>query len=596
MQESGQEVGQKIRQPTEQPSAGKIGCSVGMVGVGVLLSWMLGATAAAAAGQAVELAQTVPPQVAPTQPERNRLLTPTLPPTPLSSEEQAPILSSPDDFPQPLPTDETVQIPIRQIEVRDSSVFTEADFAPIVQPYEGRSLTLAELREIADQLTQLYLDQGYLTSRAILGDQLVADGVIQYRIVEGSLERIEVEGTNRLNPDYVRSRILLGATTPFNQARLEDQLRLLRLNPLFETVEASLRAGSGLGQSILVVRVSEARPVSGFVSADNYSPPGVGSERLGLGLVARNLTGWGDELSGTYYRSTTGGSSSFDFAYRLSLNPMDGTVQIRYAPSEYRITDPSFVDLDLSGSADEYELSFRQPLLRTPREEFALSLSLLHRDGSSFFSDNRFFEDLLLKSESTSMIGFGQDLVRRDASGAWALQSLLNVGVGLLDADVGGDRDSLFFYWLGRVQRVQILQPGNLLILQADVQLSADTLPSSQQLAIGGGQSLRGYRQNAVLGDSGFRLSAEDRITLGRNEAGESVFQVAPFVDAGTVWLNGDDDGDSPFLLGAGVGLLWEALPRLNLRLDFAIPITEFENKGENAQDRGFYFSVDYRF
>ncbi|RMF68854.1 MAG: ShlB/FhaC/HecB family hemolysin secretion/activation protein, partial [Cyanobacteria bacterium J069] len=190
----------------------------------------------------------------------------------------------------------------------------------------------------------------------------------------------------------------------------------------------------------------------------------------------------------------------------------------------------------------------------------------------------------------------GQDLVRRDASGAWALQSLLNVGVGLLDADVGGDRDSLFFYWLGRVQRVQILQPGNLLILQADVQLSADTLPSSQQLAIGGGQSLRGYRQNAVLGDSGFRLSAEDRITLGRNEAGESVFQVAPFVDAGTVWLNGDDDGDSPFLLGAGVGLLWEALPRLNLRLDFAIPITEFENKGENAQDRGFYFSVDYRF
>jgi len=41
---------------------------------------------------------------------------------------------------------------------------------------------------------------------------------------------------------------------------------------------------------------------------------------------------------------------------------------------------------------------------------------------------------------------------------------------------------------------------------------------------------------------------------------------------------------------------LWEALPRLNLRLDFAIPITEFDGAGANAQDRGFYFSVDYRF
>ncbi|BAU44530.1 ShlB/FhaC/HecB family hemolysin secretion/activation protein [Leptolyngbya sp. O-77] len=577
----------------------KIGQTIAAAGVWVLLGFRWGEMP----GGAIALAQAVSPQLAPTQPERDsrsdpyrdRLPAPTLPAVPLSPEEQSPILSTPDGFPQPLPTDETVQIPIRRIEVRGSTVFTEPDFAPIVQPYEGRSLTLRELRDIADQLTQLYLDQGYLTSRAILGDQLVADGVVQYRIVEGSLERIEVEGTNRLHPDYVRSRILLGATTPLNQARLEDQLRLLRLNPLFETVEASLRAGSGLGQSILVVRVTEARPVSGFVSVDNYSPPGVGSERLGAELVVRNLTGWGDELSGTYYRSTTGGSSSFDFAYRLSLNPMDGTVQVRYAPSEYRITDPEFVDLDLSGSADEYELSFRQPLFKTPREEFALSLSLLHRDGSSFFSDNRFFEDFLLKSESTSLIAFGQDFVRRDASGAWALQSTLNVGVGLLDADVGGDRDSLFVYWLGRVQRVQILQPGNLLILQADVQVSGDRLPSSQQLAIGGGQSLRGYRQNALLGDSGFRVSIEDRITLGRNEAGESVFQVAPFVDAGAVWLNGEDD-DSPFLIGAGVGLLWEALPRLNLRLDFAIPITEFDGAGENAQDRGFYFSVDYRF
>jgi Hemolysin activation/secretion protein len=364
----------------------KIGQKMGAAGAWVLLGLGWGELTS----DAIALAQVVPPQLAPTRPERDRLPSPTLPPVPLSPAEQSPILSPPDAFPQPLPTDETVQIPIRQIGVLGSTVFTEADFAPIVQPYEGRSLTLAELRDIADQLTQLYLDRGYLTSRAILGDQLVADGVVQYRIIEGSLERIEVEGTNRLHPDYVRSRILLGATTPLNQARLEDQLRLLRLNPLFETVEASLRAGSGLGQSILVVRVAEARPVSGFVSVDNYSPPGVGSERLGLELVARNLTGWGDELSGTYYRSTTGGSSSFDVAYRLSLNPMDGTVQVRYAPSEYRITDPEFVDLDLSGSADEYELSFRQPLLKTPRAEICPVLQPAAPRRQLIFSDTSF--------------------------------------------------------------------------------------------------------------------------------------------------------------------------------------------------------------
>jgi hemolysin activation/secretion protein len=43
-----------------------------------------------------------------------------------------------------------------------------------------------------------------------------------------------------------------------------------------------LRSGSGESQSILVVRVSEANPFEANLSADNYSPPSIGSERLGI--------------------------------------------------------------------------------------------------------------------------------------------------------------------------------------------------------------------------------------------------------------------------------------------------------------------------
>jgi hemolysin activation/secretion protein len=474
-----------------------------------------------------------------------------------------------------------------------STRFTPEDFAAIVQPVEGRAATLEELRQIADQITQLYLDRGYITSRAVLVEQVIAEGVVQIQVIEGALEAIEVQGNRRVNGEYIRSRIRLGATVPLSQSSLEDQLRLLRLDPLFENVEASLRAGSGLGQSILTVRVTEADPLFGSVSVDNYSPPSVGSERVGIELGYRSLTGLGDELVGSYYRSTTGGSNVFDFSYRIPVNPMNGTIQLRAAPSDYEITDEAFASFDIEGNADLYELSFRQPLVRSPREELALSLGLTYRDGETLING------VQVDSSTTSVIRFGQDYIHRDPRGAWAVRSQFNIGTGLFNATSGREPDGQFFSWFGQLQRVQILNPDNFLIIQADLQLTPDALLPSQQFVIGGGQSLRGYRQNVRLGDNGFRLSVEDRITLQQNEAGASTLQLAPFADMGAVWNtegNPNSLPDQTFLGGIGLGLLWNPFPELDLRLDYAIPLVDLGDRGENAQDGGFYFNVNYNF
>ncbi len=545
------------------------------------------------------LSQTLRPNLSPVEPDRDRFLQPAPLPAPVAPAEQAPVITPPSPAPVPIPTgtplpsDESVQIAVERIEVVGSTVFDAEDFAPIVQPAAGQSLTLEGLRTIADQITQLYLNEGYLTSRAVLVDQVVTAGVIQIRVIEGSLEAIEIQGAEQTNPNYVCRRVALGATTPLNQANLEDQLRLLRLDPLFDNVEASLRAGTGLGQSILTVRVTESNPFSGNVSVDNFSPPSVGSERLGLVLSYRNLTGWGDQVTAQHYRSTTGGSRIYDLSYRIPLNPLNGTLQLRASPTDYEITDPEFAGQDISGNADEYEVSFRQPLRRSPREEFALSLGLTTRDGDAFFNDFQ------IDDSTTTVIGLGQDWVLRDVNGAWALRSQFNIGTSLLSADTGAEPDGLFVSWLGQAQRVQVLSSDHLLILQADLQLTPDPLPGSEQFVIGGGQSLRGFRQNARLGDNGFRISVEDRIALGRNESGIPIFQAAPFADLGAVWNDGDNPAATPddsFLAGIGLGLLWDPSPDLTLRFDFALPLVDISDRGENAQDRAFYFSINYAF
>ena len=538
-----------------------------------------------------------PENQAPTQPSP----TPTLEP----GENQAPTQPSPTPTPTTEPSTQT--IPVKTIKVTGSTVFGSQQLNPIVQPYEGRTLTLEQLREVADKITQLYLDQGYITSRAILTNQVIPpDGVVEIAVIEGSLEDIQVEGTRRVKPGYIRSRVQLGTSKPLNTGKLEDQLRLLRADPLFENVEASLRAGTGVGQSILIVRVVEADPFEGSVGIDNYSPPSVGSERLGLNLLYRNLTGYGDEIAASYYHTTTSGADSFDFSYRIPLNAMNGTLQLRAAPSRNKITQEPLNIFDIRGESQLYEMSFRQPLIRSPREELALSLGFTYQEGQTFLFGSPSPFGIGPDENgvsSTRVIKFGQDYLRRDVKGAWSLRSLFSFGIGALGATTNPDPipDGGFVSWLGQIQRVQILNEDNFLIVGADIQLTPDSLLPSQQFVIGGGQSLRGYRQNLRSGDNGVRFSVEDRITLQRNEAGASIFQLAPFFDAGVVWNKSNNPNNQflpsqRFLAGIGLGIIWEAQPGLSLRVDYGYPLIKVDDRGDNAQDQGFYFSVRYQF
>ncbi len=542
-------------------------------------------------------------------PNRERFLQPTPELTPLPEESPEteidltpPIQETPGstEIDQP----ETVKIPISKIEVIGSTVFSLEQFAPIIKPFEGRSVTLAELQGVADAINQLYLEAGYMTSSAVLVNQQITDGVVQIRVIEGYLSEIQIEGTRRLKTSYIEDRIRLGVTTPLQVETLEDQLRLLRTDPLFENVDASLRSGSQLGESVLIVRVQEAKPFSANFRVDNFSPPSVGSERLGVELSYRNVTGLGDELAGSYYRSTTGGSNLADVSYRVPLNPMNGTLQLRAVIDRHEITESPFEQLEIEGESNLYEISFRQPLIRSPREEFALSLGFSYKDGQTFI-----FDDIPLPFSSgaesdgvtrTSVFRFGQDYIRRDLRGVWSLRSQFNLGTGLLDATTNPSPvpDSRFLSWLGQAQRVQRLNNDHLLIVSADLQLTPDSLLPSERFVIGGGQSLRGYRQNARAGDNGFRLSVEDRITLQRDEAGVPIFQLGPFLDMGAVWNHPDNPDRLPaqtFLMSAGLGVFWKPLPGLNINVGYGFPFVDLNDRGTNAQDDGLFFSVNYQ-
>ena len=547
------------------------------------------------------VAQTLPSDPLRPNPNLDRFPQPLPLPQPLPPRTPQPVPQPTSPSPE-LPT---VKISIRKIEVTGSTILKQGEITAITRSIEGRTVTFADLQGVANAITQLYLDRGYITSKAILTSQTIVDGIVKIQVVEGSLEKVEVEGTRRLKPDFIRSRINLGIGTPLRTDKIEDQLQLLKLDPLFTNVEASLKPGTETGKSILTVRVLEANLLGGSVSIDNDSPTAVGSERLGISLSDRNLTGNGDELGVAYYRTTAGGASSADIIYRVPINPMNGTIQFRYSPTQSKIIEPPFNRFDITADSSLYEFSYRQPLVRSPRQEFALLLGFAAQNGQNFLSGAAFplSEGADAQGNSkTRVLKFGQDYLRRDHAGAWAARSQFNFGLDVLNATKNADPtpDGRFFSWQGQAQRVQQLDRNQLLIVQADLQFSPNTLMASQQFFLGGGQSLRGYRQNAIAGDNGVRLSVEDRIAILRDQAGQPNLQLAPFANLGTVWNNPGERfhrlrGET-FLAAGGLGLIWEPVPRFLIRASYAIPFVQFSNRGENAQDRGFNFSVVYSF
>jgi hemolysin activation/secretion protein len=538
-------------------------------------------------------------------PNQDRFLQPAPIPSPIPpTRETPPVQPTPTQPPSLQPTEERFYV--ERVEIRDSKIEDELEeeFNSIKSRVTGSTLTRQQLRDIADQITQLYVERGYITSRAELDPNSLSTGVIIINVKEGRLpaERIDIQGEQRVRESYVRSRIQLGAGTPLNTANLEDQLRLLRTDPLFKNIEATLTDAGNLGESRLIVRVSEAKPFEIIPTIDNYSPPSVGSERFGVSFRYRNLTGLGDDIFAAYTRTFAGGADIADVSYRIPVNPMNGTVQLRAGFNRNQVIQRPFDKLDIRGESQLYEISYRQPFIRTTRQEFALSFGFTFQDGQTFtFAGPTPFgfgpdED---GRSRTSVLKFGQEYIYRQVSGAWALRSIFSFGTGLFDATANTDPipDSHFFSWLAQVQRVQILNERSFLIIQAELQLTPDSLLPSQQFVIGGSQSVRGYRQNVRAGDNGFRFSIENRIAVLRDRAGNSTLQLAPFIDAGAVW-NVDNNPNflqsQKLIASLGLGILWQPLPRLNLRLDYGFPLVNLDDRGGNIQDEGLYFSVNY--
>ncbi len=532
---------------------------------------------------------------------------PILPPAselkPLHPQQPLPSPLSPTT-PIPLPNQVSPQIPgtirVKSFKFEGNTAFSDAELASVTQAFTGREITFTELIAVEAAITQKYVTAGYINSGAVITAHQTFSrdgGVVKVQIMEGELTEIQILGTHRLHPDYVRSRLEIATQKPLNRYRLLEALQLLQLDPLIANISAELQAGIRPQQSRLQVKVREADTFSLNLFTDNNRSPSIGSFRRGMRINEANLLGFGDGLEISY--NNTDGSNEINSSYTLPINPDYGTIRLSAGVSSTNVMEPPFNSLDIQGKSRTYQITYRQPIVQKPNRELALGLTFSRQESETSLLGERFALASGANQQGetrVSALRFFQEYVQRSPRQVFGVRSQFSLGIDLWGTTINSSGpDNRFFAWRGQGQYVQLLAPETLLILRSDIQLSTNSLLSLEQMGIGGVSSVRGYRQDLMLTDNGAIASAELRIPMLRISAPQGVLQIAPFLDFGIGWnQNGvKPNPDTNTLLGTGLGLIWQMGDRWNARLDYGIPLIHVKASDRTLQEQGLYFTIN---
>jgi hemolysin activation/secretion protein len=540
------------------------------------------------------------------------------PPAPLKKEFKPPV-------PEPSPTLPAVPAPpegdvpqqlgqvrvfVNAIQVAGNTVFPDAEINAITKPYENRTLTTEDLERLRLALTLLYVNNGYITSGAVIPDQDVKDGVIQIQIIEGSLSRIDVEGNNWFRRGYLSDRVALDARPPLRLEPIQQRLQLLQQDPRIERINAELRPGDQRGESVLQLKVKENSPWKAWFDFNNYQTPAVGAERGLMTLAHQNVTGHGDPFSFTF-----GGSRGvlpiIDTSYTLPLNRYDTTFTASYRRNDFLVVESQFRALDLNSESEIFGFTLRHPVYRTVTDELAVAITgeRLYNKVTSVFDIPGTPSIFINGSSDTgvssvSALRFVQEYVHRTSTSVIAGRSRFSVGLDVLNATINSGLapdgtplpDGRFFSWLGQIQGVRRFDDwwGMQLLGQMSLQLANDRLFPLEQIPLGGRFSIRGYRENTLIRDNGFLFSVESRFPIIRYGTGEPLVQFAQFLDVGRAWQAKGETPDPQTLASVGLGLRWNILPRERARFElyWGVPLNHVPHPSGNLQDHGIHLQV----
>lgn len=462
---------------------------------------------------------------------------------PASTTVPAPVISVP---PLGVPCRE-----IRAIRIEGATVLPQAQREAIEREFAARCLAVTDIEAILARLTKSYIDRGYVTTRAYLPAQDLRTGTLLVTVVEGMIERFEVE-SSRAGAQWPPGAFPTGPGDLLNLRDLEqgiDQINRLASND----AQLDLRPGSRAGDSVVVVRNAARRPVRLFVTYDNFGTRATGRHSVAVTLGLDGVLGLNELISMTHRESVPHDPAHQSRANALAFSVPWGysTYSVDLSESRYtnRIRTPGGLELASEGRSTSAALALDRVVYRGQASRLSLAARLGVQDSRSW-----------LDGQFLAVASRQQTTLDLSASGfAVALGGVVNARIGLaaglpilggIDDPNGLPRDLPHARFrklnadVGFNRRFHVADRAVLWSSQFSAQHAPHTLFGSQQFAIGGVSSVRGFLETSLAGDSGVLWRNELALPVNFEGGGGRVYAAfdigkvrnrAPGVPSGTL-------------------------------------------------------------
>jgi hemolysin activation/secretion protein len=450
------------------------------------------------------------------------------------------------------------QIQIQRFEVTGNTIIATDELHQIVAPYEGRSLTLFEIYDVADALTQHYRDAGYSVASVTVPEQKISDGTVRLEVIEGRVGAISVEG-NESYKKWFLERHVKGAAVGdvIAEERLERDLLLLNDLPGLE-VKAVLEPGSQFGESHLVLRTEEKR-FEAVTRFNNYGRTSIGEWKVEGDFAANALFGLGDRLEFNVSHADGGKLDYFNLGYSAPILYSGTRAAAYFGRNDYKVDSDelplALQALDLSGDGDNFGFSLVHPVIRSQKENLYIGigydrvitrqlvrgLGLKEKSDISLMNLNLFYSRLHQdKSFSTVSANFATNFNSNERD-PLTLRPENNAQTAKMRVDMTHFRN--FTEDWGLFAKLSMVG-------------SIDPIVDTQRYRLGGRTSVRGYASSELSGDGGYAVTIEIQRQL--VFAAKWPTRAFVFGDTGTVTRkNAATIGlaSSESISGAGVGL-----------------------------------------
>jgi len=503
--------------------------------------------------------------------------------------------SAPDAAAPAMPTQEFV---LSAVIIEGNTVFTAEDFSPLYQDLLASKVTQAQMQTLAQEITRIYREKGYVLSKAVIPEQTIRSGVLKISIIEGYIQTVDFIGPRSDETRLQGYTSQLGSERPVQITTLERALMLINSLPGLTIADSTLLEGDGAGAYVLTVEL-ENQAADFVVYADNRGTPEAGrletwlsagfnsplglSERFQLGLftIPENP----EELiylEGRYHQPV--GDQGTELRVALSYSTLD--------------LDGNLAASNTESSSRRAVIDIRHPLLLTRSESLWLQaeLDLYDLDEDQFGVKS--FED------RTRVLRFSAEYWRPQIwNGSLYITGMYSHGLDIFGAS-GANRAKLsradgraeFDKIEAEISRDQELFGPVSAALNAKVQMSSAPLLSADEFYVGGSQYGRGYDFGELSGDDGLATSIELRYDNNPANIYLEHIQLYGFYDWGTA-KSDNVTGAAHYisLASAGVGARLTMFANIYADLTAAKPLTLTPNR-EGDRDARAFFSVSTQF